>query len=581
MENDPNCQRTTSSVETKKSKIKATISSFDDDSSSSEGGEDVNGKERSRTFRRRRLSLTDKKEPTNDNFDQYESNAKSMIRDSEKSSSSSMLSFEQKIIKPDSIAHITEGVFEDDDDNDLSHRKKRTKTTNDSKPSTSMVSEEHTAAASSSITVENCSPVIPKPILPVHIGLQSVEDGSLHMKQAASAVLSSSPQTGQNQTEWHIREQSNYYPTSSSKSDHEESSNKQQNDDSRLPFPRSIVGTYSCHGIEPIYDSDSSSSPLVDKSKRPTFVAKINQDRGGVAFPYANCNRTAFFTTYDGHGEGGELVSQYALHEIPKKLEQHVDFQRMMTASSRVDSGGSGNLETALTDVFLSVDRGLGDDEDIDPTFSGSTACLVLVRGDLLVSCNLGDSRAVLAFRSSGKDGASAATASDGGKGEEGESGQSSVYTALDLTVDQNPDSPGEQERIEEMGGFVSPQEDGLSSRVWLDPDCSQIGLAMSRSLGDHAVRSVGVIAEPVVSEHRLREEDEFMIIATDGVWEFLSSQDAVDIVAKDLDNGQGSSVACQHLIEAAAAKWHEYEGDYRDDITALVIRVKELWNKQ
>jgi serine/threonine protein phosphatase PrpC len=70
------------------------------------------------------------------------------------------------------------------------------------------------------------------------------------------------------------------------------------------------------------------------------------------------------------------------------------------------------------------------------------------------------------------------------------------------------------------------------------------------------------------------------MIIATDGVWEFLSSQDAVDIVAKGLQNGDGSSMACQHLIEAAAAKWHEREGDYRDDITALVIQMKELWAK-
>jgi len=144
--------------------------------------------------------------------------------------------------------------------------------------------------------------------------------------------------------------------------------------------------------------------------------------------------------------------------------------------------------------------------------------------------------------------------------------------------VDQNPDSPGEQERIERMGGFVTKQEEGLSARVWLDHNYSQIGLAMSRSFGDHAVRLVGVIAEPVVSEHTLREEDEFMIIATDGVWEFLSSQVVVDIVARDLDNGLGSSVACQHLIEAAAAKWHEHEGDYRDDITALVVRVKKLW---
>lgn len=99
----------------------------------------------------------------------------------------------------------------------------------------------------------------------------------------------------------------------------------------------------------------------------------------------------------------------------------------------------------------------------------------------------------------------------------------------------------------------------------------------MARSLGDHAVAKVGVIAEPVVTSHTVTPEDEFMIIATDGVWEFLSSEEAVKIVA-DLLSTRGATKACQALIEAAAAKWHIEEGDYRDDITALVIRLQELW---
>ena len=124
----------------------------------------------------------------------------------------------------------------------------------------------------------------------------------------------------------------------------------------------------------------------------------------------------------------------------------------------------------------------------------------------------------------------------------------------------------------------------------------TQIGLAMARSIGDHAVKGVGVIAEPVVSVHNIDEElDEFVIIATDGVWEFISSEDAVDIVGRHLmhDDGNdaseknlndeggnsvgGASEACEALIKAATAKWQEFEGDYRDDITAMVIRLKDL----
>ena len=324
-------------------------------------------------------------------------------------------------------------------------------------------------------------------------------------------------------------------------------SESEKEDDDQLPFPRNVVGTYSCHGIEPVYESDEWHFTN-DSENTLTATAKINQDRGGIAFPYANCPKTAVFAAYDGHGEGGEFVAQFALHEIPNRLEQHEDFKK-------------GNIEQAFKDVFISVNADLELEQDIEPLYSGCTACVALVRGNEIHFANAGDSRAVMAC----------AIVENGGV----------EYRALDLTLDQNPDSPGEKERIEAAGGFVSPPpEVGLSARVWLDPGFSQIGLAMGRSLGDYAVKTVGVIAEPVVSRHELQPNDEFMIIATDGVWEFLSSQDAVDIVAKGLQNGDGSSMACQHLIEAAAAKWHEREGDYRDDITALVIQMKELWAK-
>jgi protein phosphatase 2C family protein 2/3 len=184
---------------------------------------------------------------------------------------------------------------------------------------------------------------------------------------------------------------------------------------------------------------------------------------------------------------------------------------------------------------------------------------------------------------------------------------------AIPLSTDQNPDSPGEKERILSSGGFVSPPpEPGLSSRVWLDREHTQIGLAMSRSIGDHAVKNVGVISRPVVTALAIDwAADEFIIVATDGVWEFLSSEDAVEIVERHLygktaanydnneirgddDNdadeedarddgicsGWGASAACKALIEAASEKWHQHEGNYRDDITAIVIHLKGLWGR-
>lgn len=351
----------------------------------------------------------------------------------------------------------------------------------------------------------------------------------------------------------------------------------------KLPFPLEIVGTYSCHGVEPIYGDDdeeeddeswiptggkpaavaaairrfgdddtatsaatgeaeASESPFMrNTEERPTMAAKINQDRGGVAYPYGNNRRTALFAVYDGHGQGGELVSQFSLHEVQRRLEKHPDF-------------GTDNGK-ALTDIFLAVDEALKEEPLIEPWYAGTTACVALLTKNTLTLANAGDSRAVMARKT------------DVGSG----------WTALDLTIDQNPDLPEEMDRILSCGGHVSPAPaPGLSARVWLDPHFTQIGLAMARSIGDHAVSEVGVIAEPVISKHEISAQDGFMILASDGVWEFIKSVDAVRIVGENLD--RGATKACQALIEAAAAKWHEEEGEYRDDITAIVVQIQSLW---
>ena len=310
----------------------------------------------------------------------------------------------------------------------------------------------------------------------------------------------------------------------------------------QLPFALDVVGTWSCHGVEPVYEEWSENATTDEEEVDPPalMAAKINQDRGGIICPYGNHPQTALFAVYDGHGFGGELVSQFCLHEIPRRLEQHAEF--------------TTNLPQALHETFVEVDRALQKETIIEHRYSGTTACVALLRTHQLTLAHVGDSRAVLARRMS-----------------------PTTLAALALTHDHNPDAPTEHARIVGAGGFVSlPPGPGLSARVWLDEAHTQIGLAMSRSLGDHAVSEVGVIAEPEVSNHKVTKDDEFLVLASDGVWEFLSSDDVVQLVAKHLD--KGATAACQVLIETAAEKWHEEEGEYRDDITAIVVRLQELW---
>jgi serine/threonine protein phosphatase PrpC len=66
--------------------------------------------------------------------------------------------------------------------------------------------------------------------------------------------------------------------------------------------------------------------------------------------------------------------------------------------------------------------------------------------------------------------------------------------------------------------------------RVWLKEQ-DLPGLAMSRSLGDQVAHSVGVSSVPEITEYILELEDKFVVIATDGVWEFLSNQEVAEIV--------------------------------------------------
>ena len=100
----------------------------------------------------------------------------------------------------------------------------------------------------------------------------------------------------------------------------------------------------------------------------------------------------------------------------------------------------------------------------------------------------------------------------------------------------------------------------------------------MSRSLGDIDADACGVIPTPEVAFYQLRMGvDKFIVLASDGVWEFLSSDHVVEVVAGFLRRGEPAIVAARFLIAKAALAWRAEEGDYRDDITAIVAHLPFL----
>jgi serine/threonine protein phosphatase PrpC len=144
------------------------------------------------------------------------------------------------------------------------------------------------------------------------------------------------------------------------------------------------------------------------------------------------------------------------------------------------------------------------------------------------------------------------------------------------LSQDHKLELENEKLRILSMGGRVDSFHDTLNNdepigplRVWLQ-DQQYPGLAMSRSLGDQIAHSVGVISVPEVQQFILEEDDKIMVIASDGVFEFLSNEQIAEIILPYYKTNQPEQAA-NEIVKASFKKWREEE-EVVDDITAVVI---------
>lgn len=173
---------------------------------------------------------------------------------------------------------------------------------------------------------------------------------------------------------------------------------------------------------------------------------------------------------------------------------------------------------------------------------AGCTAVVAFKRGNMLYVANAGDSRAVLCR-------------ADG--------------VALPLSEDHKPNQPRELARIHAAGGFVT-----------------QIGrvngnLNLSRSLGDLKYKQVPgvtkegqiISAEPDVSVTELRASDRFLVMACDGVWDCMSSQQAVTFVSERLDQGLSLRVIVEQALKHCVAEDPRKSGGIGgDNMTFLLV---------
>lgn len=287
-------------------------------------------------------------------------------------------------------------------------------------------------------------------------------------------------------------------------------------------------------------------------------VRKENQDAFCVFAPFrksitaevsAAYDMQIFLGVFDGHGAEGRSIAQYAR-----------DYISMTTRDASEELGSTGNpielnrkrVET-LKAAFCRAERGLTESEmRIDHVFSGTTAVVAWLFGRDLYTAWTGDSRCVV------------------GRGIGVENGRAR-FMAVDCSYDQKPVRADEKRRVRNAGGRIARWQKNMGPlRVWLPRDWTP-GLAMTRSIGDTVLSEYGVSPVPEVTWMRLGREDEFIVLASDGVWEFMTSQEVVDFIGRMKREGRNASDASEALVREAVRRWRRNEMVV-DDTTAVVM---------
>ncbi|EHL00060.1 putative protein phosphatase 2C like protein [Glarea lozoyensis 74030] len=249
-------------------------------------------------------------------------------------------------------------------------------------------------------------------------------------------------------------------------------------------------------------------------------------------------DRLSFFGVYDGHG--GDRVAIFAGENIHQIVAKQEAFKK-------------GDIEQALKDGFLATDRAILNDPRFEEEVSGCTATVAILSSKKIFVGNAGDSRTVLGVKGRAKP----------------------------LSFDHKPQNEGEKARITAAGGFV---------------DFGRVNgnLALSRAIGDFEFKKSAelapeqqiVTAYPDVTVHDISDDDEFLVVACDGIWDCQSSQAVVEFVRRGIAAKQELSKICENMMDNCLASNSETGGVGCDNMTMTVIgllrgKSKDEWYEE
>ena len=289
------------------------------------------------------------------------------------------------------------------------------------------------------------------------------------------------------------------------------------------------------------------------KTNQDTFI--IEKNVNGVL----NFN---IFGVLDGHGDDGHFVSQFVSRFVVHKIKNHPLIKKLDEPKKIYNQLISNGYEI-IANIYLDADVQI-QKEKFNVTRSGTTIVLVIQLEEHIICANTGDSRAIAIYDDNYEDKDNLVS--------------SKIFP---LSFDCKPNLPSEMKRIIQCGGVVEKaeysddeeeeeeDEDPLPYRVWAKGE-DYPGLAMSRSIGDMDAKKVGVIPNPQIVEYKIDYFSKYILLASDGIWEFISNEEAMSVGNKYYLRNDPKGL-CHELTQKAIKLW-EKKDVVIDDITIIVV---------
>lgn len=267
-------------------------------------------------------------------------------------------------------------------------------------------------------------------------------------------------------------------------------------------------------------------------------VRKGNQDTFLIEDCLGGNPHLTLFGVFDGHGPVGDACS----HFVRDCILDHIGAKNKILISFQEDSATK-----LIAAACRLASKKLTACKSIDSKFSGCTGVMSLVNTKIckILHFNVGDSRLVL------------------GRGKQ------RVAEVVELTVDHDPDMPGEAERIQKAGGRIVNMS-GVKRVCLKNEDLP--GLAMTRSFGDDLAATVGVTTEPDVGTRSFAKDDRFLILGSDGIFDFLSLSFISSTISEMIRIKKNPQEVAERLVCDAVKKWTMGTNEYVDDVTAVIV---------